>query len=65
MGIDSVRLREDLAASQREGAHLGAALAKANAKIEHLTGTRLLSTYLPSLTAGKSRGIRASCQASR
>ncbi|KAF8336766.1 hypothetical protein F5887DRAFT_566692 [Amanita rubescens] len=37
MGVDSVRLREDLAASQREGAHLGAALAKANAKIEYLT----------------------------
>ena len=53
MGVDSVRLREDLAASQREGAHLGAALAKANAKIEYLTGTHLLSTYLLSLTVGK------------
>ena len=39
MGVDSVRLREDLSASQREGAHLGAALAKANAKVEYLTGT--------------------------
>ncbi len=53
MGVDSVRLREDLAASQREGAHLGAALAKANAKIEYLTGAYLLNTYLLSLIAGK------------
>ena len=42
MGVDSVRLREDLTASQREGASLGALLAKANAKIEYLTGTSLL-----------------------
>ena len=41
MGVDSVRLREDLATSQREGAHLGAALAKANAKVEYLTGASL------------------------
>lgn len=37
MGIDSVRLRDDLVASQREVAQLSAALAKANAKIEFLT----------------------------
>ncbi|KAK2465728.1 hypothetical protein APHAL10511_002272 [Amanita phalloides] len=37
MGIDSVRLREDLVGSQREIAQLGTALAKANAKIEYLT----------------------------
>ena len=41
MGVDSVRLREDLSATQRESAHLGAALAKANAKVEYLTGTSL------------------------
>jgi nucleoprotein TPR len=42
MGVDSVRLREDLIAAQREAGQLGAALAKANAKIEYLSGT-----YLP------------------
>lgn len=38
MGSDSVRLREDVIAAQREAGQLGAALAKANAKIEYLTG---------------------------
>ncbi|KDQ62646.1 hypothetical protein JAAARDRAFT_54566 [Jaapia argillacea MUCL 33604] len=36
MGTDSVRLREELIALQRENGQLGAALAKANAKIEYL-----------------------------
>lgn len=38
MGVDSVRLRDDLNAAQREVGQLGAALAKANAKIEYLSG---------------------------
>ena len=42
IGVDSVRLREDLIASQREVGQLGAALAKANAKIEYLTGVCFL-----------------------
>nr|UPW42857.1 nucleoprotein MLP2 [Hypsizygus marmoreus] len=37
MGIDSGKLREDLIAAQREAGQLGAALAKANAKIEFLS----------------------------
>ncbi|KAL4250041.1 hypothetical protein ABKN59_004926 [Abortiporus biennis] len=36
MSIDSVRLREELVVAQRENGQLGAALAKANAKIEYL-----------------------------
>ncbi|KAJ7029278.1 hypothetical protein C8F04DRAFT_1237155 [Mycena alexandri] len=39
MGVDSVRLREELLTSQREVGQLGAALAKANARIEYLSGT--------------------------
>ena len=38
MGIDSGRLRNELIAAQREVNQMGAALAKANAKIEYLTG---------------------------
>jgi len=38
MGIDSGRLRDDLIAAQREANQMGAVLAKANAKIEFLTG---------------------------
>ena len=38
MGIDSGRLRDELIASQREVNQMGAALAKANAKIEYLSG---------------------------
>ena len=38
MGFDSVKLREELASAQREVGQLGAALAKANAKIEYLNG---------------------------
>jgi nucleoprotein TPR len=38
MGVDSVRLREESIASQREAGQLGAALAKANARIDYLTG---------------------------
>jgi nucleoprotein TPR len=38
MGLDSVRLREDLLDSQREIGKLNAALAKANAKVEYLNG---------------------------
>ncbi|KII91087.1 hypothetical protein PLICRDRAFT_28915 [Plicaturopsis crispa FD-325 SS-3] len=37
MSVDSVRLREEAIAAQREVGQLGAALAKANAKIEYLT----------------------------
>jgi nucleoprotein TPR len=38
IGVDSVRLREELVLVQREASQLGATLAKANAKIEYLTG---------------------------
>lgn len=37
MGVDAGRLREDLVVAQREVSQLGAALAKANAKIEYLS----------------------------
>ncbi|KAJ7288016.1 hypothetical protein C8J57DRAFT_504699 [Mycena rebaudengoi] len=43
MGVDSVRLREDLIAAQREAGQLGAALAKANAKIEYLSDRHRMS----------------------
>lgn len=43
MGIDTGKLREDLSAAQREAGQAGAALAKANAKIEFLSGTFILS----------------------
>ena len=39
MGVDSVRLREDTVAAQREVAHLTAQLAKSNAKLEITGGT--------------------------
>jgi nucleoprotein TPR len=38
MGVDAGRLREDFVVAQREASQLGAALAKANAKIEYLSG---------------------------
>jgi nucleoprotein TPR len=38
MGVDSVKLREEVLMSQREAGQLGAALAKANAKIEYMSG---------------------------
>jgi nucleoprotein TPR len=38
MGVDSVRLREEVITAQREAGQLGAALAKANARIEYLSG---------------------------
>jgi nucleoprotein TPR len=43
MGVDSVRLREEVVLAQRETSHLGAALAKANAKIEYLNGKSSLT----------------------
>jgi nucleoprotein TPR len=38
MGMDSVKLRDEVVAAQREAGQLNAALAKANAKIEYLSG---------------------------
>lgn len=38
MNTDNVRLREDATAAQREASQLGAALAKANARVEYLNG---------------------------
>lgn len=38
MGVDSGRLREDLISSRQEAAQVSAQLAKANAKIDYLTG---------------------------
>ncbi|KAJ6621758.1 hypothetical protein B0H10DRAFT_944117 [Mycena sp. CBHHK59/15] len=43
MGVDSVRLREEVIASQREVGQLGAALAKANARIEYLSDRHRMS----------------------
>ncbi|KAH7927786.1 hypothetical protein BV22DRAFT_1060287 [Leucogyrophana mollusca] len=43
MGMDSVRLREDLVLAQREVGHLNASLAKANAKIEYLNDRQRMS----------------------
>lgn len=48
MGVDSVRLREEVVAAQRESGQLGAALAKANAKIEYLTGESFELCVVPS-----------------
>ena len=50
MGIDSGRLRDDLIAAQREVNQMGAVLAKANAKIEYLTG--LFSPFVYELKPG-------------
>ena len=38
MGVDTLRLREEVSRYQREAGQLGASLAKANAKIEHING---------------------------
>jgi nucleoprotein TPR len=50
-GVDSVRLREDAVAAQREVAQLATQLAKANAKLEIAGGTSYLSLFLCSLTS--------------
>ena len=50
MGVDAVRLREEGVHAQREAAQLGAALAKANAKIEYLNGQCLSMCCYASLT---------------
>lgn len=49
-GVDSVRLREDAVAAQREVAQLTTQLAKANAKLEIAGGTPYLALLLCSLT---------------
>lgn len=41
MGTDTIKLREDVMLAQKEAAQLGAALAKANARIEYLTGKKI------------------------
>ncbi|KAJ7132943.1 hypothetical protein C8R46DRAFT_1181193 [Mycena filopes] len=43
MGVDSVRLREELLVAQREVGQLGATLAKANARIEYLSDRHRMS----------------------
>jgi nucleoprotein TPR len=43
--MDSVKVRDDLVAAQREVGQLNAALAKANAKIEYLNGWFLDSLF--------------------
>lgn len=47
MGIDSVKLREEVITAQREAGQLNADLAKAHAKIEYLTGNNLNSFFQP------------------
>ena len=49
MGVDSSRLREESLNAQRETGKLNAALAKANAQVELLTGTCLTISHLQSL----------------
>ena len=44
MGMDSSKLRDDLAQAYRDLGQANAALAKANAKIDHLTGTSFCSS---------------------
>lgn len=41
MGTDTIKLREDVMLAQKEAAQLSAALAKANARIEYLTGMKI------------------------
>jgi nucleoprotein TPR len=41
MGTDTIKLRDDVMLAQKEASQLGAALAKANARIEYLTGKRI------------------------
>ncbi|KAJ7689165.1 hypothetical protein B0H17DRAFT_1012272 [Mycena rosella] len=43
MGVDSIRLREEAVSAQREIGQLGAALAKANARIEYLSDRHRMS----------------------
>jgi nucleoprotein TPR len=66
MGTDTIKLREDVMLAQKEAAQFGAALAKANARIEYLTGKRtqavhgalLISTFRsPSNGPGTSRRL--------
>lgn len=45
MGVDSVRLREEVIAAQREAGHVGALLAKANARIEYLNGNSVSAAH--------------------
>ena len=49
MGVDSSRLREESLSAQREVSKLNAALAKANAQVEVLTG-RFFTTTLEALS---------------
>ena len=50
MGTDTIKLREDVMLAQKEAAQLGAALAKANARIEYLTGKKIQAAYKVLLT---------------
>ena len=54
-GVDSVRLREDALAAQREVAQLTTQLAKTNAKLEIAGGTSYLALFLCSLTSDVDR----------
>lgn len=56
IGMDSVKLREEAIAAQREAGQLNAALAKANAKIEYLTG----ECHFASLSTGAEYIFRSS-----
>ena len=51
MGTDTIKLREDVMLAQKEAAQLGAALAKANARIEYLTGKEIRVTPRAPLTS--------------
>jgi nucleoprotein TPR len=54
-GFDSVRLRDDAVAAQREVARLNTQLAKANAKLEIAGGTPYSASFLCSLTSDVDR----------
>lgn len=59
MGVDAGRLRDELFAAQREANHLGATLAKANAKIEYLTGKSFSTWFIEFLMKfQKATGLR-------
>lgn len=49
MGTDTIKLREDVMLAQKEAAQLGAALAKANARIDYLTGMKPQAVHSVSL----------------
>jgi nucleoprotein TPR len=65
MGVDSVRLREDAVAAQREVAQLTAKVAKANAKLEITGGTSRHLLWFMALTNGRIQIASRCCRSNR